>query len=64
MSDDARGEILMACQAICLLLGAEALMRIRDALDEPGLAEARRLWLDGHRRQLGPLLDILAEVRP
>jgi hypothetical protein len=54
----------MACQAICLLLGAEALMRIRDSLDEPGLTEARRLWLDGHRRQLGPLLDILAEVRP
>jgi hypothetical protein len=59
---DERESVLRACQAVCLLLGTEAMLRLNYSLSEADEAAAsgHHAWLVSQRDLLRPLLEVLA----
>lgn len=64
MTEDEK-TVLIACQALCLLLGTEALMRLEESLttEDLGPSTGRYQWLIAQRRHLAPLLEILGKEK-
>ena len=50
---------LSACQAICLLLGTEALMRIMDSMASDEFSEDHKKWMEQQRIHLTSFLQVL-----